>query len=84
MEISELIKPLGIITYVFVVLTFLAGLLRAKLKLKLKHHKALAWTAVTWPACTGCWCSFIINARDRGGNMVEESFRPAAAFLLVY
>jgi len=26
MEISELIKPLGIVTYVFVILTFLAGL----------------------------------------------------------
>jgi hypothetical protein len=47
MEISELIKPLGMGTYVFVILTFLAGLLRAKLKLKLKHHKALAWTAVS-------------------------------------
>lgn len=46
MEISALIKPLGIITYVLVILTFLAGLLRARLKLKLKHHKALAWLAV--------------------------------------
>jgi Mg2+ and Co2+ transporter CorA len=46
MEISELIKPLGIATYVFVILTFLAGLFRAKLKLKLKHHKGLAWVAM--------------------------------------
>ena len=53
MEISELIKPLGITTYVFVVLTFLAGLLRAKLKLKLKHHKALAWTAVALASLHG-------------------------------
>ncbi len=46
MEISELIKPLGIVTYVFVILTFLAGLLRAKLKLKIKLHKTLALLAV--------------------------------------
>ena len=53
MEISELIKPLGIVTYVFVILTFLAGLLRAKLKLKLALHKALAWTAVTLASLHG-------------------------------
>ena len=53
MEISELIKPLGIVTYVFVILTFLAGLLRAKLKLKIKHHKALAWVAVTMASLHG-------------------------------
>jgi uncharacterized membrane protein YozB (DUF420 family) len=53
MEISELIKPLGIVTYVFVIMTFLAGWLRAKLKLKLKHHKALAWTAVTLASLHG-------------------------------
>jgi len=53
MEISELIKPLGIVTYVFVILTFLAGLLRAKLKLKLKHHKALAWTALSLASLHG-------------------------------
>lgn len=41
-----MIKPLGIATYVFVILTFLAGLFRAKLKLKLKHHKGLAWVAM--------------------------------------
>ncbi|MBN2400461.1 MAG: hypothetical protein JXI33_09020 [Candidatus Aminicenantes bacterium] len=46
MEISELIKPLGIVAYVFVILTFLAGWLRAKLKLKIKLHKALALLAV--------------------------------------
>lgn len=53
MEISELIKPLGIVTYVFVILTFLAGLFRAKLKLKLRHHKALAWVAVTMASLHG-------------------------------
>jgi Mg2+ and Co2+ transporter CorA len=53
MEISELVKPLGIVTYAFVILTFLAGLLRAKLGLKLKHHKALAWTAVTLASLHG-------------------------------
>ena len=53
MEISELIKPLGIVTYTFVILTFLAGLLRAKLKLKLKHHKALAWVAVALASLHG-------------------------------
>ncbi len=46
MEISEWIKPLGIVTYAFVVLTFLVGMFRARLKLKLKHHKILAWLAV--------------------------------------
>jgi len=53
MEISELIKPLGIATYGSVLLTFLAGLLRAKLKLKLKYHKALAWTAVSLASLHG-------------------------------
>ena len=53
MEISELVKPFGIVTYVFVMLTFLAGLFRARLKLKLKHHKALAWTAVTMASLHG-------------------------------
>lgn len=48
-----MIKPLGIVTYVFVILTFLAGLLRAKLKLKLKHHKALAWTALSLASLHG-------------------------------
>lgn len=46
MEPSELVKPLGIVTFACVLLTFLVGLFRAKLKLKLKHHKALAWLAV--------------------------------------
>ena len=53
MEISELIKPLGIVTYVFVILTFFAGLFRTKLKLKLKHHKALALVAVTMASLHG-------------------------------
>lgn len=48
-----MIKPLGIVTYVFVILTFLAGLFRAKLKLKLRHHKALAWVAVTMASLHG-------------------------------
>jgi Mg2+ and Co2+ transporter CorA len=46
MELSELVKPLGIVTFACVLLTFLAGLFRARLKLKLKHHRALAWLAV--------------------------------------
>jgi uncharacterized membrane protein YiaA len=46
MELSELVKPLGIVTFVCVFLTFLVGLFRARLKLKLKLHKALAWLAV--------------------------------------
>jgi Mg2+ and Co2+ transporter CorA len=53
MEITDLIKPMGIVTYVFVISTFLAGLFRAKLKLKLKHHKALAWAAVTLASLHG-------------------------------
>jgi Mg2+ and Co2+ transporter CorA len=53
MEITELIKPLGIVTYVFVILTFLVGMFRAKLKLKLKHHKIMAWTAVTLASLHG-------------------------------
>lgn len=47
MEISQLVKPLGIVTFAFVLLTFLVGLFRARLKLKLKHHKALAWLALS-------------------------------------
>jgi hypothetical protein len=46
MDISAWIKPLGIVTYVFVILTFLVGMFRARLKLKPKHHKLLAWLAV--------------------------------------
>ena len=46
MELSEFIKPLGIVTYGFVFLTFMAGLLRARLKLKIKLHKTLAFVAV--------------------------------------
>jgi len=46
MEISEWIKPLGIAAYVSVFLAFFVGMFRAKLKLKLKHHKALAWLAI--------------------------------------
>jgi len=41
-----LIKPLGFVTYGFVFLTFLTGLLRARLKLKIKLHKALAFLSV--------------------------------------
>ena len=46
MEISELIKPLGIVTYILVAATFLSGRFRAKLRLKLAHHKMLAYTAL--------------------------------------
>jgi Mg2+ and Co2+ transporter CorA len=46
MEPSELVKPLGIVTFACVLLTFLVGLFRARFKLKLKHHKALAWLAL--------------------------------------
>jgi len=53
MEFSELVKPLGIATYACVLLTFLVGLFRAKLKLKLKHHKALAWLAVALASLHG-------------------------------
>jgi len=47
MELSQLVVPLGIATYACVLLTFLSGLFRARLKLKLKHHKALAWLSVS-------------------------------------
>ncbi len=46
MEFSELVKPLGLVTFACVLATFLAGRFRARLKLKLKHHKALAWLAL--------------------------------------
>jgi Mg2+ and Co2+ transporter CorA len=53
MEFSELVKPLGIVTYACVVITFLVGLFRAKLKLKLAHHKRLAWLAVALASLHG-------------------------------
>ncbi len=53
MELSELVIPLGIATYAGVILTFLSGLFRAKLKLKLKHHRALAWLAVSLASLHG-------------------------------
>jgi Mg2+ and Co2+ transporter CorA len=53
MELGELIKPLGIATYTFVIMTFLAGLFRAKLKLKLKYHKTLAWITVSLASLHG-------------------------------
>jgi len=46
MEISKLIVPLGIATYTLVAATFLSGRFRAKLHLKLAHHKLLAFTAL--------------------------------------
>lgn len=46
MEFSELVKPLGIATFSVVLATFLVGLFRARLKLKLAHHRRLAWLAV--------------------------------------
>jgi len=53
MEISELIKPLGIVTYGFVFLTFLAGLLRARLKLKIRLHKTLAFLSLILASAHG-------------------------------
>ncbi|MFC1501144.1 hypothetical protein ACFL58_01685 [Elusimicrobiota bacterium] len=38
MELHELIKPLGILTYVFAAITFLSGLFR----MKIKKHMTLA------------------------------------------
>jgi Mg2+ and Co2+ transporter CorA len=46
MDISQFVKPFGIITYSMIILTVLAGLWGRKINLKLKHHKALAFTAV--------------------------------------
>ncbi|MCL5037475.1 MAG: hypothetical protein M1269_10240 [Chloroflexi bacterium] len=42
MELSELIKPLGIGTYIFVLLTLISGFFRWKLK----FHKTLAITVI--------------------------------------
>ena len=42
MEVRELIKPLGVGTYIFLLLTLVAGFFRWKLK----FHKALAITAI--------------------------------------
>jgi hypothetical protein len=46
MEISKLIVPLGIVTYVLVAATFFSGRFRAKLHLKLALHRRLAYTAL--------------------------------------
>lgn len=46
MEITGLIKPLGIAAYSLVVVTAASGLFRAKLHLKLSAHKRLALLAV--------------------------------------
>lgn len=53
MEFSELVKPLGIVTYACVFITFMVGLFRAKLKLKLAHHKRLAWLALALASLHG-------------------------------
>ena len=42
MELYKLIKPLGIITYCFVLVTLLTGLFR----MQLKYHKLLAILAI--------------------------------------
>ena len=42
MDLGRFVIPLGISTYVLLLATILSGLFRAKLKLKLKHHKVLA------------------------------------------
>jgi len=46
MDISQWIKPLGIVTYTLIAVTLITGLFRAKLHLKLKHHKILAYLAI--------------------------------------
>ena len=46
MDITELIKPLGITAYSLVVVTAASGLFRAKLHLKLSTHKRLALLTV--------------------------------------
>jgi hypothetical protein len=46
MNIAGLIKPLGISTYVFVLVALASGRFRAKLHLKLAHHKRLALAAL--------------------------------------
>lgn len=46
MDIAGLIKPLGLLTYVFVLVALGSGLFRAKLGLKLAHHKRLALLAI--------------------------------------
>ncbi|MBN2206108.1 MAG: hypothetical protein JW742_01775 [Candidatus Aminicenantes bacterium] len=46
MDIAGLIKPLGIVTYGLVLVALLSGLFRAKLGLKLSHHKRLALLAM--------------------------------------
>lgn len=46
MDITELIKPLGIATYSLVLIALASGLFRAKLHLTLSTHKRLALLAV--------------------------------------
>ena len=42
MDIIKIIKPLGILTYLLVLATIISGLLR----IKMKNHKLLAFTAI--------------------------------------
>ena len=42
MNLGRFVIPLGILTYVLLSATILSGFFRAKLQLKLKHHKLLA------------------------------------------
>jgi len=46
MFFMKLIVPLGIITYLLVLLTVISGRFRGRLKLKLAHHKLLAYLAL--------------------------------------
>lgn len=41
MDLDRFIIPFGILTYTLLLATILSGLFRAKLRLKLKHHKLL-------------------------------------------
>jgi len=46
MNPSEWIQPVGIFTYATVLAAVISGRFRARLKLKLIHHKLLAYTAL--------------------------------------
>ena len=48
MNLARFVIPLGILTYTLLLATILSGLIRVKLKLKLKYHKLLAlFTIIT-------------------------------------
>ena len=46
MDLDRFVIPLGVLTYTLLLAAILSGLFRAKLKLKLKHHKLLALLAI--------------------------------------